>query len=328
MSTPLLQRPGMVCVLDDDEAYLETLAIVLPADWRVKLYSRVDDCLNSLQQEPPRWWADLHAQHDAVGRWRDGQSLIRSVWDYWNNSPERLGFTRFAVFDFAMPKMSGVEAFAELPDWQGGRILLTGQADERVAVQAFNDGLIDQYVPKQTDQLVRYLRQTLDRLSLIPIAAHEEIWRATLSQAQMALLRHPEVRRRLTEALDAQAWSEYVILGQPFGVLGIDAQANVSWLQLETLETLHNLIESAREHGFEHAWVEDMRQGRALLDLELQQALGAEPDTSVQRHALIELSREPQLFGALIALGPQWQLPQAQSQSALLGACSPREVRR
>jgi hypothetical protein len=71
-----------------------------------------------------------------------------------------------------------------------------------------------------------------------------------------------------------------------------------------------------------------MRQGRALLDLELQQALGAEPDTSVQRHALIELSREPQLFGALIALGPQWQLPQAQSQSALLGACSPREVRR
>ena len=41
--------------------------------------------------------------------------------------------------------------------WPGSRVLLTGQADEQVAVRAFNRGLIDQFIAKQTPDISRRL---------------------------------------------------------------------------------------------------------------------------------------------------------------------------
>ena len=40
------------------------------------------------------------------------------------------------------------QALSELRDWPGARVLLTGQADEQIAVQAFNRGLIEQFIAR------------------------------------------------------------------------------------------------------------------------------------------------------------------------------------
>ena len=64
------------------------------------------------------------------------------------------------------------------------------------------------------------------------------------------------------------------MIGEPFGVLGMDASGNVSWLQLETREGLQALAELAELEGVRLAGLEDIREGRKLADLELRQALG------------------------------------------------------
>ena len=53
--------------------------------------------------------------------------------------------------------LDGLKVLETLVDWPGSRILLTGQADEQIAVKAFNSGLIDQFVPKQTHDITRHL---------------------------------------------------------------------------------------------------------------------------------------------------------------------------
>ena len=40
-----------------------------------------------------------------------------------------------------MPAMNGLQVLGELVNWSGSRVLLTGRADEQIAVSAFNAGL-------------------------------------------------------------------------------------------------------------------------------------------------------------------------------------------
>ncbi len=273
MNFPLFHRPGAIVFLDDDPAYLEMLAMVLPRQWNVKLYMRSQACINQLQQEPPLWEADAWAQQEMIDNWRAGHALIPQILHYWSTQTDRYGLTQVCVFDYAMPGMDGLQALGELTDWPGGRVLLTGQADEHVAVSAFNRGLIDQFIAKQTPDISQYLIAVVQRMLDRPQLRHSQIWRAALTQPQQALLQLPSVSRHLA-SLGASHWVEHVVIGQPFGVLGMDAEGRLSWLQLESAAGLAELAELAESQGLSADAAAAIREGRTLVDLELQQALG------------------------------------------------------
>jgi hypothetical protein len=106
-----------------------------------------------------------------------------------------------------------------------------------------------------------------------PQLRHSQTWRAALTQPQHALLQVPSVARQLS-ALAASHWVEHVVIGQPFGILGMDAEGGVSWLQLEPAAGLAELAELAESQGVDAAAAAGIREGRHLVDLELRQALG------------------------------------------------------
>ena len=272
MNFPLFHRPGAIVFLDDDPDYLEMLALVLPRHWYVKLFLRPAECISYLQQEPPFWEADAWNQQQLVDHWREGKALIPQILGYWSKYTERYALTRVCVFDYSMPAMDGLQALGELVDWPGSRVLLTGQADEQVAVHAFNRGLIDQFIAKQTPDISRRLVDSVEHLLATPNARHAQTWRATLNPEQNALLRAASVGRDLA-AFAAKRWVEHVVIGQPFGILGLDATGHVSWLQLETTDGLKAQAELAELEGVAASGLDDIRQGRCLADLELRQAL-------------------------------------------------------
>ena len=301
MSFPLFHRPGTVVFLDDDPDYLEMLAMVLPRHWHVKLFLRPVECINYLQQEPPFWEADAWNQQQLIDQWRGGKALIPQLLDYWSRYTERYALTRVCVVDYSMPAMDGLQALGELVDWPGSRVLLTGQADEQVAVRAFNRGLIDQFIAKQTPDISRRLIEAVDRLLATPNARHAQTWRVTLSPEQNALLRIPSVARDLA-GLASRRWVEYVVIGDPFGVLGMDASGNVSWLQLETVDGLKGLAELAEIERVPPAGLDDIRAGRKLADLELRQALLR--TDAPELTSAFPLGQDASLLGALFLLDP------------------------
>lgn len=274
MTFPLFHRPGTVVFLDDDPDYLEMLALVLPRHWHIKLFLRPTDCIAQLLQEPPFWEADAWNQQQLIGLWREGKPLVPQVLAYWSRYTERYALSRVCVVDFSMPGMDGLQVLSELNEWPGARVLLTGQADEQVAVRAFNRGLIDQFIPKQTQDISRRLVDAVERLLFTSHARHAQIWRSTLTQEQNALLRAPGVDAWLT-SFCAKHWVEHVVIGAPFGVLGMDAAGRISWLQLETRPGLPALAEVAEVAGIPAAGVQDIRQGLSLTDIELRQALSS-----------------------------------------------------
>ena len=301
MNYPLFHRPGTIVFLDDDPDYLEMLALVLPRHWHVKLFLRPVACINYLQQEPPFWEADAWNQQQLIDHWRAGKPLIPQILGYWSKYTERYALTRVCVVDYSMPAMDGLQALSELVDWPGSRVLLTGQADEQIAVRAFNQGLIDQFIPKQIPDISRKLIDAVEHLLATPNARHAQIWRATLSAEQNALLRLPSVGRDLM-AFSARRWVEHVVIGDPFGVLGMDATGHASWLQLETPQGLTALAELAQLEKVPAAGLEDIRAGRSLANLELRQVL--EPQAALELAPAFALGQRETLLGALFTIAP------------------------
>jgi CheY-like chemotaxis protein len=323
MSFPLFHRPGTIVFLDDDPDYLEMLALVLPRHWHVKLFMRPAECIAYLQQEPPFWEADAWNQQQLVERWREGKPLIPQVLAYWSKYTERYALTRVCVVDYSMPGMDGLQALAELVDWPGARVLLTGQADEQIAVRAFNRGLIDQFIPKQTPDISRRLIDAVEHLLGTPHARHAQIWRATLRPEHNAMLRSPQVARDLS-AFAGKRWVEHVVLGDPFGVLGMDASGRVSWLQLETRDGLKALSELAEIEGVAPAGLQDIRAGHKLANLELRQALGGKDP--VELMPAFALGDEGSLLAALFNVDPAHCPEAASSYSNWLSRQDKRQV--
>ena len=277
MSFLLYRRPGRVIFLDDDRDYLEMLGEVMPPDWYVSLYLRPVACIELLHQDVQTRETDAWAQQKIVNRWHDGASLIPEILQYWReNGTARFAFTQVGVVDYAMPAMNGLRVLGELTRWSGSRILLTGRADEQLAVSAFNRGLIDQFIPKQSPDIRLRLTGAIKHLQYQPDERHQHIWRATLTHSQYALLSDPLISGELTNLARSRGWIEHVVIGAPFGMLALDAQGGVSWLQFERPENLHKLADMALSMGWDAATAREVREGKKLIDLELQIALGAD----------------------------------------------------
>ncbi len=276
MTFALFHRPGTIVFLDDDPDYLEMLALVLPRHWHVRLFAQPQDCIAKLRDEPPFWEADAWHQQQMVDQWRAGKPLVPQVLEYWARSTERYALSRVCVVDYSMPGTDGLQVLAALRDWHGARVLLTGQADEQVAVNAFNRSLIEQFIAKQMPDISRHLVDVVQRLLETPHPRHEQTWRATLTPAQHQLLCDPPVAAALKD-FAARHWIEYVVVGDPFGVLGLDAAGYPGWLQLEPHGGDEALAEMATSAGLDAQAVDDIRAGRKLANLELAATLRKSP---------------------------------------------------
>ena len=146
-----------------------------------------------------------------------------------------------------MPGMDGLQVLSELGDWPGARVLLTGPG-RRTGGRARLQPRPDRPVHPQADagHLARLI-EAVEHLLFTPHARHAQIWRTTLTQEQSALLRNPGVDAWLTDFC-LKHWVEHVVIGAPFGVLGMDAAGKVagcSWRRAQGLQALAELAELA-----------------------------------------------------------------------------------
>jgi CheY-like chemotaxis protein len=326
MSFTLHRRPGSVVFLDDDPDYLEMLAEVMPPEWHVRLFMSPVDCIDQLMTEPAGWEADGWRQQEIVNRWQSGTPLIPQILQYWReDQTARFAFTKVCVVDYAMPAMSGLQVLGELSGWTGHRVLLTGRIEEQLAVSAFNRGLIERFVPKQASDIRLRLTGAIQELLDQPDARHEQTWRSTLSREQHALLCDPAIAAQLNELVRSQGWVEHIVIGAPFGLLAMDANGLVSWLQLEPAQNLPDLAEMAESQGWNPAVVEDVRAGKKLLDLELELALGASRKPEAQA-AFCMAGTHDKVYAALFRIDASLTPERDYSHAGFIASRDPRRI--
>lgn len=76
-------------------------------------------------------------------------------------NPDRFHEISVVVVDYDMPGLNGLELCEQLKGRPFKRILLSGVADERIAVQAFNKGLIHQFVRKDAPNFAEEINRVI-----------------------------------------------------------------------------------------------------------------------------------------------------------------------
>ena len=285
--------------VDDDPGYLQSMMDVLPEFWFLMATTKPSDCIEKLKPQTTRSEADAWRHQEMVYRWRDGYSLVRQVLDYWrDDGAERFDMVQVLLVDYAMPAMSALRLLSALQGWSGARVLLSGMANEHLALTAFNRGLIEKYIPKQLPSVKSRIVKEVKALRQLSMARQRQAWRATLLPEQQALLLDSEVSAALHGVRLREGWIEHVVIGAPFGVLGLNGKGGVSWLQLELPAGFDRLSKLAHSNGFDAVTVYGIRNRQLLIANELRKCLGFEFQPTAAA-AFVIGAPFPVLYGAI-----------------------------
>ena len=278
MTFPLISIPKRIVYVDDKGSFLETLRKTMPKNHARQFISTPSGAISRLAQEIV-YWRELeqllsvseNAGDDAFGF---AARLVKSYFGNWS----RFHLTSVLIVDYSMPGLNGLEMIRRLGSWPGRKILLTGEADVSIAIAAFNEGLIQKFIPKDTKHLYNALRAGYEEMHVVVCEHIGQLIRPLLSAWQKDLLQDPRVASALQQKIKDLDWAEYVVVAKPFGLLGMSHEGPLQWLQLETAETLASLSELIGEQGYPASEVLHVKNGHVIGNNELHVALNLEGD--------------------------------------------------
>ena len=153
-SIPLYYYPTTVMLLDDSEDFLTNFSLQLQNKLAVKLYSKPQTALAYLKGVDysshlnTRVFSTPQENHGMNPIVNHSVNLNLSTIKEEIYNPKRFDEIAVIIIDYDMPAMNGLDFCRKLGRSPIKKILLTGKGDEKIAVQAFNEGLIDHFIQK------------------------------------------------------------------------------------------------------------------------------------------------------------------------------------
>lgn len=163
--------------------------------------------------------------------------------------PERFQTAAVVVVDFAMSVINGLDFCRALRGLPCKKILFTGEANEMIAVEAFNQGLIDRYLKKSDPN-------AMDRLEIEITALEREYFIERSGTLKDLLVQHTyafvsdEVLVKLIDTLIVvYGFVEYYLFPDPAGILFFDANGKPTLMVVETRAGLISHLETAQDYS-------------------------------------------------------------------------------
>jgi CheY-like chemotaxis protein len=149
-SIPAYYFPSTVFLIDDDAALLSTLLLKLEKNSSYQTSTKPLEGLTLLQNTEP---LQINSPEcvDSLEEEETNRYLLNpdfSAHLKWLENDRRFREITVLIIDYTMPEINGIDLVAQLKDKPFKKILLTGEADETIAINAFNAGLIDRYLTK------------------------------------------------------------------------------------------------------------------------------------------------------------------------------------
>ena len=166
---PLFSYPASVVLVDDDPEFCNQVQIFLQD-------SHYSSCLMSnsreeIEKNRPKYTVlenilrkevIIESEEESYETYPLNLSVknLRGL----SNNREKYNQISVLIVDYEMPGLNGIEfcrLFSESTDQPVKKILLTGTADDQVAIEAFNEGIIDKFLKKKEKNLSWSLIQNL-----------------------------------------------------------------------------------------------------------------------------------------------------------------------
>ncbi|WP_198025011.1 response regulator [Salinisphaera hydrothermalis] len=260
-------------LIDDDIDFLGNLSLQLDADLGYLLFDSTHKALSYLNGRQSngvargRFFSGLTNGHRELEPDRrepielDVDALQREM-----HSSDRFSQISVALVDYAMPQMNGLEFCQQIQDPHVKKILFTGVATESVAVDAFNRGIIDQYIRKHEHAVYDTLNQAIRAFQ------REYIRDVFVSAADVFPINVPDILKepavgQLLERLRAdRGLVEYYLANDPSGFVFADADGHTKRLVIQNRDERAREVQRARDAGAPASIVDGLAAGAIMLD--------------------------------------------------------------
>ncbi len=259
--TPLTpyHHPTTVCLVDDSESFIKGLALVMPAQMSSIAFFNPLDALEYVNrpQELPSLADRCFSAHERS--LRPLFQLDTGLIEQEINIARRFNRLSVVIVDYSMPSINGMEFCNRINDPHVGKVLLTGIADETIAVEAFNAGIIDRFIaknhPRASEQIGEY---ALDMQEAYFRTQTEQVQR-TLSLTGPVFLNDPDVAHWIRRLMRRNNFCEHYMVSQPPGLLLLNPSGEVSQLVVMSEEECTQQANYAETHAAPEAVVRRLR---------------------------------------------------------------------
>ena len=243
-------HPTTVCVVDDNESFLESLCFEMPASWAWRSFVDPFEARDFLTEECAlEPLADRCLSAAPAGGSEATLHLDLSLIEQEINHVERFRRVSVLIVDYAMPALNGLDLCAGLNDPYLRTIMLTGVADEKLAVEAFNAGLLHRFVPKQGTDAIATTIAYMEELNQAYFAQHTARLRNALSVSPPQFLMDPAIRAWVAQLMQQERFIEYYLVDEPPGFLLLRSDGSMQRLLILDAAALHAQLDFAIRHN-------------------------------------------------------------------------------
>lgn len=258
-------HPTTVVLLDDNKEFLEMLGLTMSRYVPLSSYSSSQKALKYFNEEYKSisfidqcFLRNKEENVDHIMQNIDIRSIHKEIYNQ-----KRFDEIAVLVVDYAMPEINGL-VFSRLLRQKYPRIkiiMLTGEADQFLAVEAFNEGIIDKFIMKSTLHVNEIILHSIREL--------ERKFFMELSEAYMRGIKpHSSQLRCLSDPIFIEFFEtlckdnqivEYYLMDEQGSFLLLDKQRNPSWLVVKNNQEMDGLYQFAEMEEAENSLIEGLK---------------------------------------------------------------------
>ncbi len=277
--------PTTVLFVDDNAGFLRGLELKLPQELAYVLYESPRSALERIDARPalPPLYQRCFSYYQQFARGAgDGQRLIHldlSLIEREIANPVRFTEISTVFVDYDMPSMDGLEFCERISSPHIRKVMLTGVADEKVAVKAFNDGLIDRFINKSDPDAIDNIHAALIDMQRAYFRDISEMLRSSLTLESPGFLADAEFAAFFEQLRREQRFVEYYVVDDPPGLLMLRDTGEIARLVVLSDDQVAAAAVAAADSGAPQEVVEALATGRQIgwFYEPIDTFLGAEP---------------------------------------------------
>jgi CheY-like chemotaxis protein len=222
--------PTSVALVDDHSIFLEHLSLNFGQNLAYHLFSDPEQALRFINRETISaidqenvfavcdQETDFNETNHIVNFRLD--SIYRKIYD-----KNRFSQISVVVTDYNMPQMDGLSFCQLIKNKNIKKILLTGKADETLAIKALNEKTIDFFIQKQRPDTVSQLLDAVQELQKAYFETVENLLVDSLTSGPYKFLTDPELSRYFNQACSNLHIVEHYLATSPDRILMLDNKA-------------------------------------------------------------------------------------------------------
>lgn len=272
-SVPCIYYPTTTLLVDDSHRFLKNIVLQLDPHLISKVYDTPVEALDYVKKQ----------QHSKKNITQKIVTLDMDSDDYLPSSrkmPVSFDISKLyreayhhqcydevsvVVVDYAMPTMNGAEFCYQLKGFPVKKIMLTGEADQTLAMELFNAGVIDKFILKSQPNMSTVLNESITALQLAYFQEMTAFIKNGLAIDNDSCLSDPLFANFFTELCQELSPASYYLIELSGSFLFLMKDGSPVWLLIKTQQELHELAEGMEDtQNVSEKLLEEMRNGEQI----------------------------------------------------------------